>query len=363
MKLTALEISDFRNIEKMNIEPCETVNVIFGENAQGKTNLLESIWLFTGCRSFRGTKDRELVRFGCDRAKLSLNFFSDGRDQYMNVDIDQKRKISKNGIAYPSCSKAVGEMRCVVFSPVHLSLIKQGPAERRRFLDIAVSQLRPNYAVVLTDYNRAIKQRNILLKDAAYHSEIYNMLDIWEERIANYASKLATYRLTYLEKLRKEVCKIYSGISSDKEYIEIEYVQGESTKNYAGIDDYLELLKRSRKEDMISGSTSVGVHRDDLEIKINGVSARKFGSQGQQRSAALALKLGEASVVRKMTEEQPVALLDDVMSELDISRQDYILNHIKNWQVFITCCDPNTIKNLKEGKSFEIEKGRLISCG
>lgn len=363
MKLTALEISNFRNIEKMNIEPCDTVNVIFGENAQGKTNLLESIWLFTGCRSFRGTKDRELVKFGCDRSELSLEFFSDGRDQRMKVNIDSKRKISKNGIDYPSCSKAVGEVRCVVFSPVHLSLIKQGPAERRRFIDIAVSQLKPNYAVLLTEYNRAVKQRNILLKDAAYHSEIYDMLGVWEERIAHYGSRIATYRLSYLERLKKEVCEIYSGISSEKEKIELEYIQSGSDMEISSKEGYIEALKKSRKDDIAFGNTSVGVHRDDIEIKIDGVSARRFGSQGQQRSAALALKLGEASVIKSVTGEQPVALLDDVMSELDISRQDYILNHIKNWQVFITCCDPNTIKHLKEGKSFEIEKGRLISCG
>ena len=215
----------------------------------------------------------------------------------------------------------------------------------------------------MTEYNRAVKQRNILLKDAAYHSEIYDMLEIWEDRIAHYAAKIATYRLSYLEKLKKEVCEIYSGISSEKEQIELEYIQGDKNENFSTKEKYLEILKLSRKDDIISGSTSVGVHRDDIEIKIDGVSARKFGSQGQQRSAALALKLGEASVIKSVTGEQPVALLDDVMSELDISRQDYILNHIKNWQVFITCCDPNTIKHLKEGKSFEIEKGRLISCG
>lgn len=361
MKLKALEINNFRNIENMNIEPCETVNVIFGENAQGKTNLLESIWLFTGCKSFRGTSDKELVMFEKEKSKLKLDFFSDGRDQYMNIDIDTKRKISKNGIEYPSCSKAVGEIRCVVFSPVHLSIIKQGPAERRKFIDIAISQLRPNYAKLLTEYNRSVKQRNILLKDAAFHSEIYDMLDIWDDRTAHYASRIANYRISYLEKLKIQVDEIYGGISSKKEKIEIKYIQSGEKENFISKEEYIEKLKKARKEDIALGSTSVGIHRDDIEISIDGISARKYGSQGQQRSAALALKLGEASVIKEMTGEQPVALLDDVMSELDISRQDYILNHIKDWQVFITCCDPNTIKNLKQGKGFEIEKGKIIS--
>ncbi|MDD6021604.1 MAG: DNA replication/repair protein RecF [Acutalibacteraceae bacterium] len=363
MKLTQLNIENFRNIEKMNIEPCDKVNVIFGENAQGKTNILEAIWLFTGCRSFRGTKDKELITFDKDRAELSVGFFSEGREQYMNITIDEKRKISKNGIAYPSCAKAVGEFICVVFSPAHLSLIKQGPAERRKFADIAISQLKPNYALLLTEYNRAVRQRNFLLRDAAFHSEIYDTLDIWEDRIAHYASKIAKYRLSYIDKLREEVTGIYRGISSNKEEIELEYVQSEDKKNFTSKEEYRERLKKARKEDMASGSTSVGIHRDDIEIKINGVSVRKFGSQGQQRSVALALKLGEAGVIKSVTGEQPVALLDDVMSELDISRQDYILNRIRDWQVFITCCDPNTIKHLKEGKSFEIEKGRIKDCG
>ncbi len=361
MNITGLNIENFRNIENMNIEPCDTVNVIFGENAQGKTNLLESIWLFTGCKSFRGAKDSELVRFDSDKAKLKLTFFSEQREQYMDVDIDSKRKISKNGIAYPSCSKAIGDVRCVVFSPVHLNIIKQGPAERRKFIDIAISQLRPNYAKYLLEYNRALKHRNILLKDAAYHSEVYDMLEIWDDRIAHYASKIAGYRLSYLEKLKREVTDIYDGISSEKEKIEIEYVQNGANVNFTSKEEYITLLKNHRKDDIDLKSTSVGVHRDDIDIKINGISARKYGSQGQQRSAALALKLGEASVIKEVTGEQPVALLDDVMSELDISRQDYILNHIKDWQVFITCCDPNTIKNLKQGKGFEIDKGNIIS--
>lgn len=361
MKLTALEIENFRNIEHIKIEPCENVNVIFGENAQGKTNLLESIWLFTGCKSFRGTKDNELVTFKKERSKLKLDYFSDDREQYMEIDIDEKRKISKNGIAFPSPSKAMGELRCVVFSPTHLNLIKQGPAERRKFLDIAISQLRPIYTTYILEYNRALKQRNALLKGASQNPTNYAMLGVWEERLAEYGSNIVKYRLSYLQSMKKKVIETYAGIASDREYMDISYVQNGTGTGIIEKEEFMEALKRARIKDIAFTNTSVGIHRDDIEITVGGASARKFASQGQQRSAALALKLTEARIMEDDIGERPLVLLDDVMSELDYLRQDYILNHIKDWQVFITCCDPNTIKNLKSGRGFEIKQGKVIS--
>ena len=360
MIVKGLDIENFRNIKKMNIEPCENVNVIFGENAQGKTNIIESIWLFTGFRSFRGSRDKELIRFNENKAKTELSFFSDNREQKMKIEIDEKKTVSLNDIAFSSPSKSVGEFRAVVFSPVHLSLIKDGPAERRKFLDIAISQLRPKYAALLTKYNRIITQRNSVLKDIHLNSGLYDMLDIFDEEAAQYAAKISFYRTSYLEKLTEEVGEIYSGLCSGKEKFSLSYIQCEERENFTSKDAYLEKIKKARKKDILTGTTSVGTHREDIEICIDGKQARKFGSQGQQRSSALALKLGEASMIKKTTFEQPVALLDDVMSELDASRQDYILNHIKNWQVFITCCDPNTIYHLKEGKSFHIKNGNVL---
>ena len=360
MIVKRLSIENFRNIEKMNIEPCDRVNVIYGENAQGKTNTLESIWLCTGCKSFRGTKDKELIRFGEEKAKIELDFFGFDRNQQMKVEIEEKRKVQLNGIQLPSANKSLGEFLAVVFSPTHLSLIKQGPSERRRFLDTAIGQLRPNYASLLTKYNRAVTQRNAILKDVYHHPELLDTLDIWEDSLAAYGERILNYRLSYLEKLKNEVKDIYSGLSCGKEEIGLRYIQDEEKGALCEKKaELLEVLKTSRKTDMLTGTTSFGPHRDDIEITINGISARRFGSQGQQRSCALALKLGEASMIKKISTQQPVALLDDVMSELDISRQDYILNHIKDWQVFITCCDPNTIFHLKEGKTFQIENGKL----
>ena len=363
MYVKKLEVVSFRNIKTEVLEPCDSVNLIYGNNAQGKTNMLESIWLFTGCRSFRGSKDSELINFNKPKALLSLDYYGYDREQNLYLEIEKGRKFMHNGIKQGSSSKIMGEFLAVVFSPVHLSLVKDGPYERRKFLDIAISQLKPKYAVTLSNYNKALQQRNILLKDIAYHSELYDTLDIWEDRIAFFASEIVRQRIGYINKLSEYTDEIYDGLSSSKEKLEISYNQqtviagNNKQELYENMKNQLYL---SRENDLIKGFTSVGPHRDDLSIKIDSLSARSYGSQGQQRSAALALKLGEAAVIKNFSDQQPVALLDDVMSELDTGRQNYILNHIKNWQVFITCCDPTTVKNLKAGSAFEISCGKCL---
>ncbi len=363
MNVNHIEVKNFRNIEYVCLDPCEGVNIIYGENAQGKTNLLEGIWLFTGCRSFRGSKDSELIGFKKNKANLYLDFFAGDREQSASLEIGEGRKFILNGVKMKSSSQIMGEFLSVVFSPDHLSLVKDGPYERRRFLDIAISQLKPKYGVTLSQYNKAIAQRNILLKDIQFHSELYDTLDIWEDRIAFFASEIIRQRIGYINKLSMYTDEIYSGLSQQREKLKIGYSQ----QTVVFGDDRQELyenmknqLLQSRKNDLVTGFTSVGPHRDDLEIKIDSLPARTYGSQGQQRSAALALKLGEAAVIRNFSGEQPVALLDDVMSELDTGRQNYILNHIKDWQVFITCCDPSAVRNLKFGKSFHIQAGACL---
>lgn len=363
MIVNHLEVKNFRNIEYAFLDPCEGVNIIHGENAQGKTNLLESIWLFTGCRSFRSSKDSELVNFNRTKANLYMDFFASQREQSASLEIGEGRKFILNGVKMKSSSQIMGEFLAVVFSPDHLSLVKDGPYERRRFLDIAISQLKPKYGITLSQYNKAIAQRNILLKDIQFHSELYDTLDVWEDRIAFFASEIIRQRIGYINKISLYTDEIYSGLSQNREKLKIKYNQ----QTVVFGDDKQELyenmknqLYQSRKNDLITGFTSVGPHRDDLSISVDGLAARTFGSQGQQRSAALALKLGEAAVIKNFSDEQPVALLDDVMSELDTGRQNYILNHIKDWQVFITCCDPAAVRNLKFGKSFQVQAGACI---
>ncbi len=364
MNVNHIEVKNFRNIQTTAIDPCEGVNIIYGENAQGKTNLLESIWLFTGCRSFRSSKDNELINFNSSKSTLYMDFFAQDRNQNAILEIGEGRKFILNGVKMKSSSQIMGNFLAVIFSPVHLSLVKDGPYERRRFLDIAISQLKPKYAVTLSQYNKAVAQRNNLLKDVQFHSELYDTLEVWEDQIAVFASEIIRQRIGYINKLKNYTDEIYSGLSSGREKLDVSYDQqtmvvGETRQElYENMKNH---LAASRKNDIITGFTSVGPHRDDLSIKIDGLPARNFGSQGQQRSAALSLKLGEAAVIRNFSGQQPVALLDDVMSELDSGRQNYILNHIKDWQVFITCCDPGTVKNLKYGKKFEMKNGSCKS--
>ena len=371
MIVQSLNISNYRNIEAIEFQPSPGVNVIFGENAQGKTNLLEAIWLFTGLRSFRGSKERELRRFDTEAAKLSMAFHNDVRDMTADILITDKKTASLGGLPYGASTKLVGEFLAVIFAPQHLDLIKGGPAERRKFLNQALCQLKPNYAKALTQFNRAMQQRNQLLKDAIYHSELYDTLDVWDDRFCSFGSYVMSERMKYLDELRPFLEEFYGGISGGREQITVEYAAGAgeeahtfSSEDPAGIKEELaELLKAHRREDAFAGFTTVGPHRDDLVVKLDGLSAKSFGSQGQQRSCALSLKMSEGFVIRALTGKQPVALLDDVMSELDAGRQDYILNHIEGWQVFLTCCEPSSIllsKQSENGKLFEVAGGKLI---
>ncbi len=363
MTVNRLSVIDYRNIDYIEIQPSENVNIIFGENAQGKTNLLESIWLFTGCKSFRTKKDNELLGFNKNFAKNEMDFFAKGRNQNAVMFIEKKRSVKRNGVELKSPAEMIGEFNAVIFSPSHLSLIKEGPINRRKFLDTALCQLKPNYAKVLARYNRALEQRNALLKDIQYHSELYDTLDIWDDKLSLYASMIVSERIKYTKILSENAETIYFGLSDGKEKLEIDYINnsGFYSEDIYEIKDFLfQRLQQTRREDIFNKITSIGPQRDDIDIKINSLSARKFGSQGQQRSCALALKLSEANIVKEMTGEEPIILLDDVMSELDVKRQDYILNNLSQRQVFITCCDPANVLRMCEGKTFHIEKGRLI---
>lgn len=355
MVIKSIETVNFRNFEDQKIEFCDGINVIVGENAQGKTNLLEALWLFTGAKSFRGSKDNTLVKFDCDKAKLSLKFIDEGRNQDFIINIDNKRSAVLNGVEYKSASSLAGKICAIVFSPNDLNIIKDGPSERRRFLDTAICQLYPNYINILRQYLRAVNQRNQILKDLRYHSELEMFIEDFEKEIATLGIKIINYRKNYVEKLKSYINDIFNGISNGKENLTIEYKSVGGDK----LEEFIENLKKIRKEDMNTLTTSIGPHRDDLEININGISARNFGSQGQKRSVVLALKLAEAAVLKEITGKQPIALLDDVMSELDLNRQNYILNHIKEWQVFITCCDYGSVEMLKTGKIIKAEKGKF----
>lgn len=362
MKINNISLENYRNIEKLTVD-FDDVNIIWGENAQGKTNLIEGIYLFTGAKSFRGARDNQLVKFDCPKSKLQIEFEGNGREQTAEISIEKKRIATLNGIKKKSPAMLGDEIKAVVFSPVHLNMIKDGPSERRKFIDGALCQLKSNYRNLLKEYNRALLQRNTLLKDLSRNPELDAMLYIWNTNLAKSGAKIIYQRLKYIEAITPYACDIYSGISSGNEQIAIKYADYDSTD--ITIDEIekklLEDIQNSRLSDMMSRTTTCGPHRDDIEILINGSSARLYGSQGQQRSCVLALKLAEASLLKKMTGIEPIALLDDVMSELDEKRQDYILNHIKNRQIFITCCDKETILRLKKGRTFHISAGSLLN--
>ena len=362
MLVTRLDFENFRNLKDGSVRPVPGVNIVYGSNAQGKTNLLEAFWFFTGGRSFRGSKDGETVAFGAEKASLKLEFYAAGRDQEAEISIARRRSAVLNGVPQPAASRLAGQFCAVVFSPAHLSLIKDGPEGRRRFLDAAYCQLRPGYVRVLTDFQRTLTQRNALLKELRAGLGDDRLLSVWDERLAQTGAQVFAARAAYIRRLSGPAGDIYSGLSGGKEGFALRYesTAGEDGTSPAEARDRLyEKLRTSHAADLAAGFTTVGPHRDDLSGEISGLSARVYASQGQQRSAVLALKLAEASVLREVTGEQPVALLDDVMSELDISRQDYILNHIHGWQVFLTCCDPSAVMRLSAGRAFHVEAGRI----
>lgn len=356
MIVNRLTTQNFRNLKDICFEADSGINIIYGQNAQGKTNLLECVWLFTGAKSFRGAKDAELINFDRDMASLNLEFTAFERQKQAKITFTPRRQAVLNDIKLSSPSKLAGEFYAVIFSPSHLSLIKDGPSERRRFLDLAIGQMWPKYIDVLRNYTRSVSQRNSLLKNARSFGIDNRTLGVFEQSIAQNGQVIIDYRTRYVKLINQIAPEIYYGISGQKENLSIEYVKKGNINN----GQLLEALHASRRQDILSGITSVGPHRDDLEFKINGIITRRYGSQGQQRSVVLSLKLAEAQVIKQITGEQPVALLDDVMSELDTVRQDYILNHIKGWQVLITCCDPSPITKLISGKVFYMHDGTLL---
>lgn len=358
MRINEIEVRGFRNLAALRLEPDPQINVIYGENAQGKTNFIEALWLFSGMKSFRGAKDAELVGFDSEFARVKLRFEDADREQTAAITVTDRRRAELNGVKLPSPTGLLGKFGAVVFSPAFLSIVQSGPAERRKFMDSALCRLYPAYAPVLASYGRLLKQRNSLLKDAGREPALLEMLDVVDAQMAAVGERVTAGRKRFLEQLAPLACGIYDGLSGGRETLRIAYTEKENEAR-GGL---AERLRANRKTDLTTGSSGVGPHRDDLELFINERSARLFGSQGQQRSCALALKLGESSVIRLLTGEEPVTLLDDVMSELDTGRQDYILNHIKDRQVFITCCEPSSVIRLNEGKRINIAEGRIAGC-
>lgn len=351
---------NFRNLEDISFEPHPEMNIIYGENGQGKTNIIESIWLLSGFYSFRARKNAQLIELGKDEAEISSTFYSHLREQNAVMKINRRKEITLNGIKEESPRVMMGKFFAVVFSPATLGLVQDGPGERRKMLDVALSLIKPNYAVIMSRYIRVLDQRNALLKKMSERKFDFDYMAPWDAELANLGAKIIKYRLDYVEQLSALSSEIYKGISSDRESFSFYYDFSKENISEAEIKEKLVAeIEKTREADMKRLYTNAGPHTHDLVLTLNGKEARVFGSQGQQRSCALAMKLGEASIIEKITGECPVVLLDDVMSELDERRQTFILNYLDNWQVFITCCDPSQLLRSKKGKAFEVIEGKI----
>ena len=365
MIVKGLKFENYRNLKNDMIIPCDGVNIIYGDNAQGKTNLLEALWYFCGGHSFRSSKDNEVIKWDEKRATIQMRFFGQDREQTAKITfIGSKKQVEINGVEKKSSSALIEKFCAVVFSPEHLNLIKRGPSERRKFIDSAICREKLKNAVILSKYNRVLVQRNSLLKDIYKRPSLADTLVIWDEPLIKHGAVLIRKRLDYIEMLSQKASSYHDGISKNSEKLTIKYISSADISKNDSVEQIeaklREKFENNRDDDIRTGVTNFGPHRDDIEILINDKNAKAFGSQGQQRSAVLSLKLAEASVLKERMGEQPVILLDDVLSELDSSRQDFLLNELKDCQVFITCCEKSNKEQLKEGKIFQLKNGEII---
>ena len=361
-----VKVKDFRNIEEEEVEFCDGVNVISGENAQGKTNLLESIYYVSVGKSFRATHNSEIIRFGAERSQVMLSFNDGIRDQEIKMTIykEKKRQAEKNGVKIEKLSDIVGCFRTVLFCPEHLSLVKDGPALRRNYLDIAISRQRPMYLHALQKYNYILKQRNMLIKNAMNDRETFEMtVDLWSEQLAAEAAVIARARAEFVKKVDMHVKTCFYDMTGQREIPEISYIGSSKLEGDEYFDlersknRYFELLSSNHEREIYAGATLYGAHKDDMGVMLNGKPARFFASQGQQRSISIALKLAEGEICFSEFGDYPVFLFDDVLSELDSKRRDYLINRIKNKQVIMTSCDKNEIR---EAKQIKVSDGKYV---
>ena len=342
MWINNIKIKNFRNYYEQEIDLNENINIFYGENAQGKTNIIEAIFLCSMGKSFRAKKDKEMINLNSENASIEIEYQKTDRDGKIKINIGNKKSVSVNGVKIKKLSELLGNINVVIFTPDDINILKGGPSNRRRFLDIMISQLRPNYMYNLNLYLKTLEQRNNYLRQIREQNKDESLLDIWDEKISEYAINIYNYRKEFIEKIKNKIKNIHSEITDKKEEIEIEYISECKSK-----EEYLRLLKQRRKLDIIKGFTTKGVHRDDFMIYINKKELDIYGSQGQHRTAILSLKLSELNIVYDEIGEYPILLLDDFMSELDAKRRNHFLEKIRNTQVIITCSEKINVENKK----------------
>ena len=353
MWINNIKLSNFRNYNKKEINLYENINVFYGENAQGKTNIIESIFLCSIGKSFRTNKEKELIKFNEEKALIEINFKKSDREGKIQIEIGDKKQIYLNGIKLKKLSELLGNINIVIFTPDDINILKGGPQNRRKFLDIMISQLRPNYMHVLTLYNKTLEQRNNYLKQIKIENKNPELLEIWDEKLIEYGMKIYEYRKEFIDKIQNKIKEIHKEITQNKEEIEIKYFSDANTRQ-----NFINELKSRKKLDIIKGFTTKGIHRDDFVVYINGREVEIYGSQGQHRTAILSLKLSELKVIYDEIGEYPILLLDDFMSELDDKRRKNFLNNIKDIQVIITCTEKIILENL-EYFSYNVIDGNI----
>lgn len=348
---------DFRNIEKAELEFCPGTNIFVGSNAEGKTSAVEGIYLFARGKSFRSQHDTDMIRFDCDYASVDMEFNDTRRDHKMRIAYsrDGRRLCKHNGVDIKKLSEFIGHFRAVIFCPSHLSLVKDGPSVRRSFIDTAISQIQPSYVGLLQKYNSILSQRNALIKNAYFQRDVFDStVEYWSEQLAEYAERISKKRAWYTSMLSEYSNSLIGDMTSGKEQLKISY-RSEKSK-----DEYFAELCSNHDREIKYGSTLYGVHKDDLDIMLCGRDARSFASQGQQRSIALTLKLSEGEISRKECGSYPVFLLDDVLSELDAKRREYILSGLSDRQTFITSCSTDDFNGLSNALTYTVKQGNFV---
>ena len=359
MYIRELKLDHFRNYDSLDLEFSSGTNLFYGDNAQGKTNILEAVYFCGTTRSHRTSRDSEMIRFGAGQAHLRMEMHKPSMDYRIDMHLKEGKAkgIAINMVPIRKAQELIGLGHFIFFSPEDLGIIKNGPSERRRFLDMELCQLDQFYVSSLSAYNKVLQQRNRLLKDLSFRPQDMGTLDVWDEQLVRYGSHLIRAREKFAGRLGDIIRPIHRKLSGGKEEIQTGYEKNTTPEHFA------EDVKNSRGKDLFLKSTGCGPHRDDLRFMVNGIDIRKFGSQGQQRSVALSLKLAEIELVKESTNDLPVLLLDDVLSELDTGRQHYLLDSIGSIQTFITCTGLEEYQNspVQIDRIFHVSEGKVLS--
>lgn len=365
MIIKEIYLKNFRNYKELSLKFNEKLNVIYGGNAQGKTNLLESIYLSSIGKSFKPVTEKEMIYFGEKHLDVRVDYFSGRRDMYNTIRLfaEKKKVVTVNGVPLTKMSDLVGNLTVVIFTPGELSLIKEGPGLRRRFIDMLICQIKPGFMKTMSSYNKLIDQKNKLLKEIKQKPSLAQTLDIWDEQLSSYGAEIIINRKIFLEKIMESALKYHLEISKNKEEITAKI---KSSAHISGCEDFEtvknELLKafyENREREIMLSSTVAGPHRDDIDFFINGNPAKVYGSQGQQRTFVLSLKLAQKDLFFDETGEQPVLLLDDITGELDVSRRNYLFSKITDSQVFITCTDTDRAPLSENTAFFKVCEGKV----